>query len=55
MDDLRGALAKLKAQMAEAEIADMSSVKVGDIIYVPLEKRCQGNAGGDVKSKKSTA
>ena len=38
MDDLRGALEKLKAQMAEAEIADMSSVKVGDIIYVPLDE-----------------
>ena len=37
MDDLRGALERLKAQMEEAEIADMSSVKVGDIIYVPLD------------------
>ena len=38
MDDLRGALERLKAQMEEAEIADMSSVKVGDIIYVPLDE-----------------
>ena len=37
MDDLRGALERLKAQMEEAEIADMSSVKIGDIIYVPLD------------------
>ena len=38
MDDLRCALERLKAQMEEAEIADMSSVKVGDIIYVPLDE-----------------
>ncbi|MDE6553267.1 MAG: hypothetical protein K2K98_09970 [Muribaculaceae bacterium] len=38
MDDLRVALEKLKAQMEEAELADMSSVKVGDIIYVPLDE-----------------
>ena len=38
MDDLRGALERLKAQMTEAEIADMSTVKVGDIIYVPLDE-----------------
>lgn len=38
MDDLRGALERLKAQMAESEVVDMHSVKVGDIIYVTLDE-----------------
>ena len=39
MDDKTGALEKLKAIMAKAEQVDMSSVKIGDIIYVPLDVR----------------
>lgn len=40
MDDKTGALEKLKAIMAKAEQVDMSSVKIGDIIYVsPWTKR----------------
>lgn len=39
MDDKTGALEKLKAIMAKAEQVDMSSVKIGDIIYVPLGRR----------------
>lgn len=38
MDDKTGALAKLKAIMAQAEEIDMSSIKIGDIIYVPLDE-----------------
>ena len=38
MDDKTGALEKLKAIMAKAEQVDMSSVKIGDIIYVPLDE-----------------
>ena len=38
MDDKTGALAKLKAIMAQAEEVDMSSIKIGDIIYVPLDE-----------------
>lgn len=38
MDDKNGALEKLKAAMYEAERVDMSSVKIGDIIYVPLDE-----------------
>lgn len=38
MDDKNGALEKLKATMDEAERVDMSSVKIGDIIYVPLDE-----------------
>lgn len=38
MDDKNGALEKLKAAMDEAEGVDMSSVKIGDIIYVPLDE-----------------
>lgn len=38
MDDKNGALEKLKAAMDEAERVDMSSVKIGDIIYVPLDE-----------------
>ena len=39
MDDKTGALEKLKAIMAKTEQVDMSSVKIGDIIYVPWTKR----------------
>lgn len=38
MDDKTGALSKLKAIIADKEKVDMSSVKVGDIIYVPLDE-----------------
>ncbi|MDE6513975.1 MAG: hypothetical protein K2L05_07320, partial [Muribaculaceae bacterium] len=38
MVDFRGALQRLKAQMDDAEAVDMSSVKVGDIIYVPMDE-----------------
>ena len=38
MDDKAGALEKLKAVMAEVEQVDMSLVKIGDIIYVPLDE-----------------
>lgn len=38
MDDKNGALEKLKTAMDEAERVDMSSVKIGDIIYVPLDE-----------------
>jgi len=38
MDDKTGALERLKAIMAKAEQVDMSSVKIGDIIYVPLDE-----------------
>lgn len=38
MDDKTGALEKLKAVMAKAEQVDMSLVKIGDIIYVPLDE-----------------
>ena len=38
MVDFRGTLQRLKKQMADAETVDMSSVKVGDIIYVPMEE-----------------
>ncbi|MDE7387001.1 MAG: hypothetical protein K2N28_07670 [Muribaculaceae bacterium] len=38
MDDFRGSLEQLKAKIAEAEKVDMSSVKVGDIIFVPLDE-----------------
>lgn len=38
MEDKTGALAKLKAIMAQAEEIDMSSIKIGDIIYVPLDE-----------------
>lgn len=37
MDDRTGALERLKAIMTKAEQVDMSSVKIGDIIYVPLD------------------
>ncbi|MDE6377877.1 MAG: hypothetical protein K2K72_03940 [Duncaniella sp.] len=37
MDDFRSSLKRLKAKIAEAEKVDMSSVKVGDIIYVSLD------------------
>lgn len=38
MDDKSGALSKLKAMIAEEEKVNMSSIKVGDIIYVPLDE-----------------
>lgn len=38
MDDKNSVLEKLKAAMDEAERVDMSSVKIGDIIYVPLDE-----------------
>lgn len=38
MDDKTGALEKLKAIMVKAEQVEMSSVKIGDIIYVPLDE-----------------
>lgn len=38
MDDKTGALSRLKAAIANEEKADISSVKVGDIIYVPLDE-----------------
>lgn len=38
MDDKTGALNRLKAEMDEAEKVDMSSVKIGDIIYVSLDE-----------------
>lgn len=38
MDDKTGALSKLKAIIADKEKVDMSSIKVGDIIYVPLDE-----------------
>ena len=38
MDDKTGPLERLKATMAKAEQVDMSSVKIGDIIYVPLDE-----------------
>ncbi len=37
MDDKTGALGKLKASIADKEKVNMSSVKIGDIIYVPLD------------------
>lgn len=38
MDDKTGALSKLKTAIADKENVNMSSVKVGDIIYVPLDE-----------------
>ena len=38
MDDKNGALERLKATMDEAERVDLSSVKISDIIYVPLDE-----------------
>ncbi len=38
MDDKTGTLEKLKAMMGQAEVVDMSSIKIGDIIYVPLDE-----------------
>ena len=38
MDDKAGTLSKLKAIIADKEKVDMSSIKVGDIIYVPLDE-----------------
>lgn len=38
MDDIKGSLDRLKRIFDESEIADMSVVNVGDIIYVPLDE-----------------
>ncbi len=38
MDDKAGALEKLKTVMAKAEQVDISSIKIGDIIYVSLSE-----------------
>lgn len=38
MEDKKGTLGNLKALIAEKERVDMSSVKVGDIIYVSLDE-----------------
>ena len=38
MDDKTGVLSKLKAMIADKEKVNMSSIKVGDIIYVPLDE-----------------
>lgn len=38
MDDKTGALSKLKAIIADKEKVNMSSIKVGDIVYVPLDE-----------------
>lgn len=38
MDDKTGGLEKLKALMVKAEQVDMSSIKIGDIIYVSLDE-----------------
>lgn len=38
MEDKTGALAKLKASMVEKERVNISSVEIGDIIYVPLDE-----------------
>lgn len=38
MDDKAGTLSKLKAIIADNENVDMSSIKVGDIIYVLLDE-----------------
>lgn len=38
MEDKFHSLERLKASMAEAEKVDMTSVKVGDIIYIPLDE-----------------
>ena len=38
MDDKNGTLNKLSVIFAEKEKVDMSSIKVGDIIYVTLDE-----------------
>jgi len=38
MEDEKGTLGNLKALIAEKERVDMSSVKIGDIIYVSLDE-----------------
>lgn len=38
MEDKFNSLERLKAKLAETERLDMSSVKIGDIIYVPLDE-----------------
>ena len=37
MDDRFGVLSHLKASLENAQIVDMDAVKIGDIIYVPLD------------------
>ncbi|MDR0995271.1 MAG: hypothetical protein LBL81_03160 [Tannerella sp.] len=39
MDDKNASLEKLKAKIDESEALDMSSVKIGDIIYVLLDEK----------------
>lgn len=38
MDDKTGALSKLKLAIAQKEKVDTSSIQIGDIIYMPLDK-----------------
>ena len=38
MEDKDGVLARLQARIADAELVDMSSVRIGDILYVPLDE-----------------
>jgi hypothetical protein len=53
MDDCNGSLEQLKANLEEAENVDMSSVKIGDIIYVPLDENdgLTLNNGYDTRKK----
>lgn len=52
MDDKTGALAKLKAIMAQTKDTDMSSIKIGDIIYVPLDEEDGLNLKNGYKDRK---
>lgn len=38
MDDKTNTLSKLKASIADKEKVNISSIKVGDIIYIPLDE-----------------
>ena len=38
MDDKTGALSKLQSIIADKEKVNISSMKVGDIIYIPLDE-----------------
>lgn len=38
MDDLEGSLARLRAQIEQSEKVSKSSLRIGDIIYVPLDE-----------------
>ncbi len=53
MVDFRGALERLKAQMDNEGVVDMSSVRIGDIIYVPLDEEdgLTLTAGYDIRRK----